>query len=187
VSLGRKVRKLRKDAGLSQEELAQRLFVSRQVISKWERDRGTPDIQNLQIIANLFNVSVDSLLGDDEHHAAPIARTPITIADWDAEGKLRGKFDAAVRHHFPDAVIHPLVRGKKLTLFEKIVDLFALSPGAIETVDSVNNLSSPWYLVERENKQLLVQVTREHIESRELTERFDGRKKLIDGSSEFGV
>lgn len=53
---------LRKQAGVSQEELAERLDVSRQAISKWERGEACPDMNNLVAIAELFDVSLDELV-----------------------------------------------------------------------------------------------------------------------------
>lgn len=56
---------LRKSKGLSQEELAEALYVTRQAISKWENGSGIPDIVNIKAIADYFKVSVDVLLDDD--------------------------------------------------------------------------------------------------------------------------
>lgn len=53
---------LRKQVGISQEELAERMNVSRQAISKWERGEACPDMDNLIAIAELFNVSLDTLV-----------------------------------------------------------------------------------------------------------------------------
>ena len=61
-TLGQKLNTLRKDANMSQEELAEQLGVSRQAISKWERDEGSPDLFNIQMIAKVFNITIDSLL-----------------------------------------------------------------------------------------------------------------------------
>ena len=54
--------KLRKESGLSQEQLAARLYVSRQAVGKWERAEGLPDIENLLLLSRLYGVSMDSLL-----------------------------------------------------------------------------------------------------------------------------
>lgn len=59
------IRKLRKEAGLSQEQMAERLAVSRQAVTKWETGAGAPDLENVVAIARLFNVTVDSLLNGD--------------------------------------------------------------------------------------------------------------------------
>lgn len=53
---------LRKDYGLSQEELAERLGVSRQAVSKWERAESSPDTDNLIALASLYNISLDELV-----------------------------------------------------------------------------------------------------------------------------
>ncbi len=60
---GKIIAELRKEKGMSQEELADVLFVTRQAISKWESDAGSPGIDNLERIADYFNVSIDYLLG----------------------------------------------------------------------------------------------------------------------------
>lgn len=61
-----KLQELRKQKGLTQEELAQMLFVSRAAVSKWESGRGYPNIDSLKAIAACFHVSIDELLSGDE-------------------------------------------------------------------------------------------------------------------------
>lgn len=61
-----KLQELRKQKGLTQEELAKDLFVSRTAISKWESGRGYPNIESLKAVAALFEVTVDELLSSDE-------------------------------------------------------------------------------------------------------------------------
>lgn len=60
-----KLQQLRKQKGLTQEELAQNLYVSRTAISKWESGRGYPNIDSLKAIAVFYDVSVDTLLSGD--------------------------------------------------------------------------------------------------------------------------
>lgn len=62
---------LRKQKGFSQEELANRLNVSRQTISKWEVGESTPDLENLVAISELFEVSLDELVLDKEKEVQP--------------------------------------------------------------------------------------------------------------------
>ena len=57
-----KLKMLRKESNLTQEELAERLNVSRQAITKWESGDGTPDIENLKQISILFNTTIDELI-----------------------------------------------------------------------------------------------------------------------------
>jgi transcriptional regulator with XRE-family HTH domain len=66
LKIGENIRKHRRDMGLSQEILAERLGVSFQAVSKWERNETYPDVTLLPAIANFFHISVDNLLGTDE-------------------------------------------------------------------------------------------------------------------------
>ncbi|MBR2742586.1 MAG: helix-turn-helix transcriptional regulator [Clostridia bacterium] len=61
-----KLQKLRKDRGLTQEELAAALFVSRTAVSKWESGRGYPGIDSLKEISKFFSVSIDELLSGEK-------------------------------------------------------------------------------------------------------------------------
>ena len=61
-----KLQELRKQKGLTQEELAESLYVSRTAISKWESGRGYPNIDSLKAIANFFSVTIDELLSGEE-------------------------------------------------------------------------------------------------------------------------
>ena len=63
LMLGTKLADLRKRHGYSQEALAEKMGVSRQAVSKWERGESTPDTDTLIELAKLYNVSVDYILG----------------------------------------------------------------------------------------------------------------------------
>ena len=65
MSLGEKIREQRKKAGLSQEQLAEKLNVSRQAITKWETDKGIPEVTNLIAISDEFGLSLDELIKGD--------------------------------------------------------------------------------------------------------------------------
>ena len=66
MEFNEKLQELRKRKGLTQEELARELYVSRSAISKWESGRGYPEIQSLKAIARFFSVTLDDLLSTDE-------------------------------------------------------------------------------------------------------------------------
>ena len=66
MEFNEKLQELRKQKGLTQEELAEMLFVSRAAVSKWESGRGTPNIDSLKAVSKLFSVSIDDLLSGDE-------------------------------------------------------------------------------------------------------------------------
>lgn len=65
MTFGEKLFKLRSDAGFSQDRLAEMLEVSRQSVSKWERDEAMPDTDKIVLISKIFSVSTDSLLKDE--------------------------------------------------------------------------------------------------------------------------
>ena len=79
-----KLQQLRKNKDLTQEELAQALYVSRTAISKWESGRGYPNIDSLKAIASFFGVTIDTLLSGDE---------VLTIAEADQKRKERSLRD----------------------------------------------------------------------------------------------
>lgn len=183
MSIGEKLKKCRKKAGLSQEQLAEKLCVSRQAVTKWESDRGIPDIKNIQNISKLFEVSIDYLLDDGEKLLNCVIKEDINIDDYKKTGKCRSRYDAVIKAKYPKArIIYPLIRRKKLSFIENIID-FIVQPGVFEVADSLNNISA-YYLVEFEQKQLLVNVTKEFIESRELNCKFL-KKKITIGNNVF--
>lgn len=73
-----KLQELRKQKGITQEELAKRLFVSRTAVSKWESGKGYPGIESLKAIAKFYSITVDQLLSADE---------VLTIAEEDGKQK----------------------------------------------------------------------------------------------------
>lgn len=62
-TFGQRLSRLRKGLGLKQEDIAEKVNISAQAVSKWENDLSTPDITALPILADIFNVSLDELLG----------------------------------------------------------------------------------------------------------------------------
>lgn len=66
MEFNQKLQELRKQKNLTQEELAEQLFVSRTAVSKWESGRGYPNIESLKTIANFFDITIDDLLSGEE-------------------------------------------------------------------------------------------------------------------------
>ena len=79
-----KLQELRKKRGLTQEELAEALYVSRTAISKWESGRGYPSIDSLKEISNFFTVSIDDLLSTE---------TVLSIAEKENKSNMRNLCD----------------------------------------------------------------------------------------------
>ena len=75
-----KLQELRKSRGLTQEELAEDLYVSRTAVSKWESGRGYPSIDSLKEISKYFSVTIDDLLSGDKL---------ISIAEKENESNIR--------------------------------------------------------------------------------------------------
>lgn len=65
MELGKQIKRYRMEADLSQEELADKVFVSRQTISNWENDKNYPDINSLVLMSEVFQVSLDNLIKGD--------------------------------------------------------------------------------------------------------------------------
>ena len=65
MELSKQIKKYRAEANLSQEELADKVFVSRQTISNWENNKNYPDIKSLSLLSYCFNVSLDDLIKGD--------------------------------------------------------------------------------------------------------------------------
>lgn len=66
MDLSEKIQKLRKERGLTQEQFAEMLFVSRTAVSKWETGRGIPSMESLQMIAKIYGITLDELLQAEE-------------------------------------------------------------------------------------------------------------------------
>lgn len=66
MTFGEKLKSIRRQSGMSQEKLAEKIGVSRQAITKWETDRGIPDIENMMAISELFDISVDELISEQK-------------------------------------------------------------------------------------------------------------------------
>ncbi len=66
MTFGEKLKKLRVDNKLTQDELADKIFVTRTAISKWETDKGFPNMESLKMLCKVFNISLDTLISDEE-------------------------------------------------------------------------------------------------------------------------
>ena len=71
MTLGENLKRLRAEKGMSQEEVAGQLFLSRQTISKWENNLAEPGVENLKALARLYGVTLDQLLGEEVRQDPP--------------------------------------------------------------------------------------------------------------------
>ena len=65
MDIGLQIKKFREQQKISQEELALKIFVSRQTISNWETNKSCPDVKSLITLSNIFNVSLDNFIKED--------------------------------------------------------------------------------------------------------------------------
>lgn len=65
MEIGKQIKKYRTEMEISQEELSEKIFVSRQTISNWENNKNYPDVKSLLLLSSLFNVSLDILIKGD--------------------------------------------------------------------------------------------------------------------------
>lgn len=65
MELGKQIKKYRNERSLSQDALAEKIYVSRQTISNWENDKSYPDVNSLVLLSEAFNVSLDQLIKGD--------------------------------------------------------------------------------------------------------------------------
>lgn len=197
MTLGEKLKSARKNAGLTQEQLADKLLVSRQAITKWESDKGMPDIDNLRYLSKLLGVSIDYLLENGEPIDFSVLKEPINLDSYQVSRKKSGKQskkvsigikDKIVREKFPNAEIHLLAGVQKSTRGEKIigtvVGFISLLFGIPEFINAVKNADKRFYLVNDSDEQYFVTITNEFIESRKLSEKIT-QKEFEIGTFKF--
>lgn len=152
MTFGEKLKQARIEAGYSQEQLAEKLAVSRSAIAKWETDKGMPDITNLKAIAQFLNVSVDYLLADEEQLLLKEIKESIDLSKYEKGGKCRSRKDAAVLDKYENAdQIFPLIRTKKLSALEQVWD-FIVQPGVLQVADQLENRDATiWWNKKEDN------------------------------------
>ena len=185
MTLADKLKEARKNTGLTQTELAEKLCVSRQAITKWETGKGIPDVDNLRMISKVLNVSIDFLLDDEETLDKTVIKEQICLDDYVKEGKLRNKKDAVVYAKYPDADITPLFAKKKSTKGQKVLGellgwLTDAPFGIDEIFNQIADAHNAYYLVQQGDMQIFVTVTEDFIESKVMA------KKITEDKFEIG-
>lgn len=181
MTFGEKLKNARKEAGLIQEQLAEKINVSRSAIAKWETDKGTPDIDNVKVISELLNVSIDYLLDESESITFNETKEPINVNDYEKTGTCRGRYDAVcvAKHKDADSII-PLMRRRKLSPLAWIVETF-INPEIFIIGDYLHTGLIGSYLVEKGDRQYLVTVSKDFITTKELATK-NADKKFIIGN-----
>ena len=129
-----KLQELRKSRGLTQEELAEELYVSRTAISKWESGRGYPSIDSLKEISNYFSVTIDELLSTDKL---------LSIAEKENRANLRGMCDLLFGLLDVFAIVLIV-----LPLYPNVVDGFVYSVNLFAYIQTTSlNRSLYWIMI----------------------------------------
>lgn len=89
MTFAEKLKTIRKQAGMSQEKLAEKLGVSRQAVTKWESDTGIPDLENIIAISALFDISIDELLGREKAEKKQMDYLYESITEYDIDEPKR--------------------------------------------------------------------------------------------------
>lgn len=179
MTLGEKIKQARKKCGLSQEQLAEKMSVSRSAVAKWETDKGLPDVGNLKILARLLSVSVDELL-DEAATDDPVIREAYSLAAY-GYGCKRVIKDRVVREKFPGAVIYPLLGRQEPAAV--ILPQGSLPDCRTDPLDRLKHTDKAFYLVEKEGRQLFVTVTDDFVETRPLEQPLRENRFTVDGWS----
>lgn len=180
MTLGQKLKEIRKRFGLSQEQLAEIMNVSRQAITKWENDGGIPDVSNLQELSKVFGITVDYLLNDD--NGLP-ALSMIKALDKDKyDGKI-SSYAIILKEYYPAPwEVYSLIRDKKMSKLETAFDLI-IGAGTVGFADVLNDLS-PFYLVMKDNLKMLVNIKDWTLRVYELPNDTN-TKKFVYGKNKF--
>lgn len=180
MTLGEKLKEIRKRFGLSQEQLAEIMNVSRQAITKWENDAGIPDVSNLQELSKVFGITVDYLLNDDNGLPALSMTKQLDKDKYD--GKI-SSYSVILKEYYPDPwEVYSLVREKKMSKLEAIFD-FIIGAGAVDLADALNDMS-PFYLVVKDNLKMLVNIKEWTLRVYELPSDTN-IKKFVYGKNKF--
>lgn len=89
MTFAEKLKSIRKQAGMSQEQLAEKLGVSRQAVTKWETDAGIPDMENIMAVSALFDISIDELLSNEKGAKKPADYLFESITEYDIDEPKR--------------------------------------------------------------------------------------------------
>ena len=116
MTFGEKLQELRRRSGMSQDTLAEKLEVSRQAVSKWERDETMPETEKVVRIAQLFNVSTDYLLLSN-----PAQENPQPQPQSRPYTSQNDRFRAEIRRHGYKAGYIPMAIGALICVFSLLM------------------------------------------------------------------
>ena len=162
MTIGQKIKNARTKNGFTQEELANKMMVSRQAITKWESDKGIPDVSNLKLLSQFLNVSVDYLLNDTCEIDINIIREKINLSKYGNAVIKKRLTDKLMLEKYPNAEIRTLLPEKIKDKVDKgldfLIDFFTPLCGISDLRNSLQLLGIEYYLVNEENRQFFIAV-----------------------------
>lgn len=175
MTLGEKLKDARKNAGLSQEQLAEKLCVSRAAVAKWETDKGMPDIMNLKAIAKLLDISIDYLVDDGMEMDFRVTKEPVRKESFEITGRYRTWQDAAVMKRFPDATrINQVALIHQLNKIEWWADFLTLGLYTmIWGISHWKTWTGCYFMVEQGSRQFFVSVDEEFMTTTALPNKIE--------------
>lgn len=181
MTLGQKLKEIRKRFGLSQEILAEIMNVSRQAITKWESNEGLPDVSNLQELSKVFNLTIDYLLDNDNSLPALSMKKELDKDKYEMNGK---GYKQILKDYYTEPwEIYELLRSENKGKLARVVSDWIIGAGATETIDAVND-TTPYYLIKKDGLKLLVNIHDYILEVFELPENTND-KKFVYGKNKF--
>ncbi len=179
MTFGEKLSVLRKEAKLTQKELAEKLGVSRQAITKWEGDNGVPDIDNVLKISTLFGVSIDELLQYKiEEISLPSGEREEKIGKED--GRLKNVENFVLKRFACAESLCCLYRERKLNAAEWLFDFF-LGAGSLEMADIFKTGLVYCFLVVEQGVHKLLLIHKDTMVVKTLATPFTKKTAVIDG------
>lgn len=179
MTFGQKLSSLRKQANLTQSDLAEKISVSRQAIAKWESDKGLPDIENIKKISSIFKKAIDELL-DYKFET-------IKLDEYINEKKINRKnFKIENIHKFildkfsKADTIYWLYVERYVSFWKSLfdIDVFYFIHDIIDLFERGGTVA---YLIETNKKQQIVLVNIDMIRIIDLDVKFDKKSLILDG------
>ena len=134
------LRDLRKRHGLSQEEMAEKLFVTRQAVSRWETGQTVPNTETLKLISQTFGVSINVLLGQPQNTTCQVCGSPLDGNSYsrEADGAVNDQYckwcyiDGVHKYHDMEAVINDVVPRWSWGMPEQMAEFLRKQLAALE-------------------------------------------------------
>lgn len=145
-TIGDRIKEKRKELGLTQLELAEKLNITDRAVSKWEQNEGNPDISLLPLLAELFDVSLDYLMTGKNAEEKIITMSKIELCAKKDDPSLLGSFDLSSSDEDKKGLWHYIIKYDSANVFNTLMQkkeaskIFNLSRGGYEFNGQVNEI-----------------------------------------------